>query len=138
MGTVNLLECIRLTSSVRSFVNITTDKVYENKEWEYGYRECDPLDGYDPVSYTHLCSLCHGSDSWNLKYVCDGKKRYSNAFVSACSDRRTSFYGPVKRQKRAGRASVHDSRRLPHQFYIKTHFPGVFDEMCIRDRNTSM
>ena len=41
MGTVNLLECIRLTSSVRSFVNITTDKVYENKEWEYGYRECD-------------------------------------------------------------------------------------------------
>ena len=56
MGTVNLLECIRLTSSVRSFVNITTDKVYENKEWEYGYRECDPLDGYDPYSNSKSCS----------------------------------------------------------------------------------
>ena len=44
MGTVNILECVRLTDSVRSFLNVTTDKVYENKEWEYGYRECDPLD----------------------------------------------------------------------------------------------
>ena len=56
MGTVNMLECIRLTPSVRSFVNITTDKVYENKEWEYGYRECDPLDGYDPYSNSKSCS----------------------------------------------------------------------------------
>ena len=48
MGTVNILECVRLTDTVRSFLNVTTDKVYENKEWEYGYRECDPLDGYDP------------------------------------------------------------------------------------------
>ena len=48
MGTVNVLECVRLTKSVRSFLNVTTDKVYENREWEYGYRECDPLDGYDP------------------------------------------------------------------------------------------
>ncbi len=50
MGTVNVLECIRLTPSVRSFLNVTTDKVYENREWEYGYRETDPLDGYDPYS----------------------------------------------------------------------------------------
>ena len=48
MGTVNVLECIRQTGSVKSFLNVTTDKVYENKEWEYGYRETDPLDGYDP------------------------------------------------------------------------------------------
>lgn len=49
MGTVNILECVRLTDTVRSFLNVTTDKVYENKEWEYGYRECDPLDGYDLI-----------------------------------------------------------------------------------------
>ena len=48
MGTVNILECVRLSDSVRSFLNVTTDKVYKNNEWEWGYRECDPLDGFDP------------------------------------------------------------------------------------------
>ena len=56
MGTVYVLECIRRTESVASFVNVTTDKVYENREWEYGYRECDPLDGYDPYSNSKSCS----------------------------------------------------------------------------------
>lgn len=56
MGTVHVLECIRLCPSVRSFVNVTTDKVYENKEWEYGYRENDRLDGYDPYSNSKSCS----------------------------------------------------------------------------------
>ena len=56
MGTVNILECVRLAGTVRSFLNVTTDKVYENKEWEYGYRECDPLDGYDPYSNSKSCS----------------------------------------------------------------------------------
>ena len=56
MGTVHVLECIRLCPSVRSFVNVTTDKVYENKEWEYGYREHDRLDGYDPYSNSKSCS----------------------------------------------------------------------------------
>lgn len=56
MGTVNVLECIRQTSSVKSFVNVTTDKVYENKEWAYGYRETDRLDGYDPYSNSKSCS----------------------------------------------------------------------------------
>lgn len=56
MGTVNILECVRLNPCVRSFVNVTTDKVYENREWEYGYRECDPLDGYDPYSNSKSCS----------------------------------------------------------------------------------
>ena len=54
MGTVNILECVRLTDSVRSSLNVTTDKVYENKEWEYGYRECDPVDGYDPYSNSKI------------------------------------------------------------------------------------
>lgn len=56
MGTVNVLECIRLCPFVRSFVNVTTDKVYENKEWEFGYRENDRLDGYDPYSNSKSCS----------------------------------------------------------------------------------
>ena len=49
-GTVNLLECCRLTESVKVIVNITTDKCYENKEWNRGYRENDRLGGYDPYS----------------------------------------------------------------------------------------
>ncbi|MDO5294897.1 MAG: CDP-glucose 4,6-dehydratase [bacterium] len=56
MGTVNVLECIRNTPEVRSFVNITTDKVYLNNEWEWGYREIDPLDGYDVYSNSKSCS----------------------------------------------------------------------------------
>lgn len=56
MGTVNILECIRQSSYVRSFVNITTDKVYQNNEWVWGYRENEPLDGYDPYSNSKSCS----------------------------------------------------------------------------------
>lgn len=56
MGTVNVLECIRNTPSVKSVVNITTDKVYQNREWEWGYREIDRLNGYDPYSNSKSCS----------------------------------------------------------------------------------
>ncbi len=56
MGTVNICEAVRKTPSVRSFLNVTTDKVYENKEWEWGYRENEPLDGYDPYSNSKSCS----------------------------------------------------------------------------------
>lgn len=56
MGTVNILECIRLNPCVKSFVNVTTDKVYLNKEWEWGYRENEELNGYDPYSNSKSCS----------------------------------------------------------------------------------
>ncbi|WP_083337213.1 CDP-glucose 4,6-dehydratase [Eubacterium maltosivorans] len=56
MGTVNILEAVRCCLSVRSFLNVTTDKVYENKEWQWGYRENEPLDGYDPYSNSKSCS----------------------------------------------------------------------------------
>lgn len=56
MGTVNVCECIRKSNSVKSFVNITTDKVYKNNEWEWGYRENEPLDGFDPYSNSKSCS----------------------------------------------------------------------------------
>jgi len=56
MGTVNILEAVRQTPSVKSFVNVTTDKVYENKEWHWGYRENENLCGYDPYSNSKSCS----------------------------------------------------------------------------------
>lgn len=56
MGTVNMLECVRLSPCVKSFLNVTTDKVYENKEWEWGYRENESLDGFDPYSNSKSCS----------------------------------------------------------------------------------
>lgn len=56
MGTVNILECVRQSSCVRSFLNVTTDKVYHNNEWPWGYREDEPLDGFDPYSNSKSCS----------------------------------------------------------------------------------
>ena len=56
MGTVNILECVRASDSVKSFLNVTTDKVYLNREWNWGYRENEELDGYDPYSNSKSCS----------------------------------------------------------------------------------
>lgn len=56
MGTVHLLEAARLTSSVRAIVNITSDKCYENREWVWGYRENEPMGGYDPYSNSKGCA----------------------------------------------------------------------------------
>lgn len=56
MGTVNILECVRGSNTVRSFLNVTTDKVYLNREWAWGYRENEELDGYDPYSNSKSCS----------------------------------------------------------------------------------
>lgn len=56
MGTVNVLEAVRHTGTVKSIVVVTTDKCYENREWMYGYRETDPLGGYDPYSASKGCT----------------------------------------------------------------------------------
>lgn len=56
MGTVNVLENVRMTPSVKSVINVTTDKVYKNREWVWGYREDDELNGYDPYSNSKSCS----------------------------------------------------------------------------------
>lgn len=56
MGTVNILECVRKCTSVKSFINVTTDKVYLNREWTWGYRENEELNGYDPYSNSKSCS----------------------------------------------------------------------------------
>ena len=78
MGTVNVLECVRQTASVKSFLNVTTDKVYENKEWSWGYRENEPLDGYDPYSNSKSCSelVTH---SYKKSFFADGRCTISTA-----------------------------------------------------------
>jgi len=56
MGTVHLLEAVRQTPTVRTVVNVTTDKCYENKEWVWGYRENEPMGGFDPYSSSKGCA----------------------------------------------------------------------------------
>jgi CDP-glucose 4,6-dehydratase len=56
MGTVHVLEAIRQVGGVRAVVNVTSDKCYENREWVWGYRETDPLGGYDPYSNSKACA----------------------------------------------------------------------------------
>jgi len=56
MGTVNLLDAVRQVKSVKAILNVTTDKCYENKEWHWGYRENEPMGGYDPYSNSKGCS----------------------------------------------------------------------------------
>ena len=78
MGTANILECVRLSDCVRSFLNVTTDKVYLNREWEWGYRETDELDGYDPYSNSKSCSelVTH---SYKNSFFSDGRVAISTA-----------------------------------------------------------
>lgn len=56
MGTVNLFEAARNCLTIKAIINVTTDKCYENKEWVWGYRENEPLGGYDPYSSSKACS----------------------------------------------------------------------------------
>lgn len=78
MGTVNVLECIRNNDCVKSFLNVTTDKVYENKECDRGYLETDPLDGFDPYSNSKSCSelVTH---SYKKSFFVDGRVAISTA-----------------------------------------------------------
>lgn len=78
MGTVNVLECVRNTPTVRSFLNVTTDKVYLNKEWEWGYRENEELNGYDPYSNSKSCSELVTS-SYKNSFFADGNVAISTA-----------------------------------------------------------
>lgn len=78
MGTVHVLECMRMCESVRSFVNVTTDKVYLNREWAWGYRENEELNGFDPYSNSKSCS--------ELVTSC-----YKNSFFAEEEGRRTAI-----------------------------------------------
>jgi len=78
MGTVNILECIRENRCVKSFLNVTTDKVYFNREWNWGYRENEELDGFDPYSNSKSCSelVTH---SFKNSFFSDGSIAISTA-----------------------------------------------------------
>lgn len=78
MGTVNILECVRNSDCLESFLNVTTDKVYLNKEWSWGYRENEELDGFDPYSNSKSCSelVTH---SYKNSFFADGKVVISTA-----------------------------------------------------------
>ena len=78
MGTVNILECVRNSTCVKSFLNVTTDKVYRNKEWVWGYRENEELDGSDPYSNSKSCSelVTH---SYKNSFFADGRVAISTA-----------------------------------------------------------
>ena len=78
MGTVNMLECVRQTGCARSVVNVTTDKVYENKEQGRGFRETDRLCGFDPYSNSKSCSELVTS-SYKNAYFRDGTTAVSTA-----------------------------------------------------------
>lgn len=78
MGTVNVLECVRLCDSVRSFLNVTTDKVYKNREWDWGYRENEELNGFDPYSNSKSCSELV-TESFRNSFFADGNTGISTA-----------------------------------------------------------
>lgn len=79
LGTVNILECVRLTNSVKSFLNVTTDKVYYNDDSSnHPFKEDEPLDGYDPYSNSKSCSelVTH---SYKKSFLTDGRCAISTA-----------------------------------------------------------
>ncbi|MCK5170034.1 MAG: CDP-glucose 4,6-dehydratase, partial [Bacteroidales bacterium] len=78
MGTMNVFEAARNTDSVKAIVNITSDKCYDNKEWIWGYRENDPMGGYDPYSSSKGCSEILTA-SYQRSYFNDGSKLLASA-----------------------------------------------------------
>lgn len=78
MGTVHILECARQAGCVRSFLNVTTDKVYQNRRWPWGYRETDRLNGFDPYANSKSCSELV-TDSYRSSFFSDGSTAISTA-----------------------------------------------------------
>ena len=79
MGTVNLLEAVRLRGDVRAVLNVTSDKCYENREWQWAYREHEPLGGRDPYSSSKGCSELVTSAFRHSFFEADGAPRLASA-----------------------------------------------------------
>lgn len=90
MGTVNLLDAARQVSSLKAILNVTTDKCYENKEWHWGYRENEPMGGYDPYSNSKGCSELVTSSFRNSFF---NSKDYKNHGVALASARAGNVIG---------------------------------------------
>ncbi len=83
MGTVHLLEACRQCKSLKAIVNVTTDKCYENREWHWGYRENEPMGGYDPYSNSKGCSELVTSAYRNSYFNPKDYKKHGVALASA-------------------------------------------------------
>ncbi len=83
LGTVHLLDAVRLTPTVRAVVNITSDKCYENREWVWGYREQDPMGGHDPYSSSKGCAELVTAAFRNSYFSPDEYARHHIALASA-------------------------------------------------------
>jgi CDP-glucose 4,6-dehydratase len=83
MGTVNLFNIVRSIKSVKAVVNVTTDKCYENQEWHWGYRENEPMGGYDPYSNSKGCSELVTSAFRNSYFNLANYKDHGVAMASA-------------------------------------------------------
>ncbi len=84
IGTANIFEACRQTSSVKAVINVTSDKCYENREWVWGYRENDPMGGYDPYSASKGCAelitTCYRNSYFNL----DKYKKEHDLLLASC------------------------------------------------------
>jgi len=83
MGTVNLFEAVRKSSGVKVIINVTTDKCYENREWHWGYRENEPMGGYDPYSNSKGCSELVTSSFRNSFFNPNEYNKHGVALASA-------------------------------------------------------
>lgn len=90
MGTVHLLEACRNAPSIKAIVNVTTDKCYENREWHWGYRENEPMGGYDPYSNSKGCSELVTSAYRNSYF---NPKDYTSHGVAVASARAGNVIG---------------------------------------------
>lgn len=79
IGTAKVLDAVRRTRSVRAVVSVTTDKCYENKEWLWGYRESDPLGGYDPYSSSKACAEIVSAAYRQSYFAAEGRVRVATA-----------------------------------------------------------
>ncbi|SFV67041.1 Similar to CDP-glucose 4,6-dehydratase [hydrothermal vent metagenome] len=84
MGTIKVFEACRKTASVRAIVNITSDKAYENKEWIWGYRENDPMGGYDPYSASKGCAELLVNSYRNSYFNLDDYAKSHNILLASC------------------------------------------------------
>lgn len=83
MGTVHLLDACRNVPSVKAIVNVTTDKCYENREWQWGYRENEPMGGFDPYSSSKGCSELITSAYRSSYFHADGYHKHGVGLASA-------------------------------------------------------
>ena len=90
IGTVNLFEAIRHVKGIKAIVNVTSDKCYQNRDWHWGYRENEPMGGYDPYSNSKGCSELVTS---SYRYSFFNPKEYSKHGLALASARAGNVIG---------------------------------------------